>query len=225
MYSQGGVHKSSYQQLDEDERARITLDGEPTCELDLGSCNLSIFHALLNEPLDLSTDAYDRVFPGQRPLVKSYMTALFGNDGLLDRWPSGIVKRYRKKHGIEPDDIISASGMGQKVLTAYPAMRHLGQPGARWPDLMYREATTMVHTMKMLMARGIPSLPIHDGIIVPTYAAGEAVNALIGYFWRIVGVVPSIKAKTAPEEVQATVAEFVASHASLEPRTPDPEYL
>ena len=48
------------------------------------------------------------------------------------------------------------------------------------PDLMYREAVTMVHTMKMLMARGIPSLPIHDGIIVPTYAAGEAVNALIG---------------------------------------------
>ena len=153
------------------------------------------------------------------------MTALFGNDGLLDRWPNGIVKRFRKNHGIEPDDFISASEMGQKVLKAYPAMRHLGQQGARWPDLMYREAATMVHSMKMLMARGIPSLPIHDGIIVPTYAAGEAVKVLIGYFWRIVGVVPSIKAETAPEDIQRIVEEFVNAHSSLEPRIPDPAFL
>ena len=134
MYSQGGVRKRSYQQ--------ITLNGESTCELDLGSCNLTIFHALLNAPLDLSTDTYDRVFPGQRPLVKSYMPALFGNDGLLDRWPRGIVKRYRKSRGAEPDEIISASEMAEGP-GGIPRYEAPGSAGCSLAGPDVREATTM----------------------------------------------------------------------------------
>lgn len=76
LYSVG---EDNYQQLGGAERARIRINGKPTCELDIRASNLTIFQALVGQPLDFvnnpGLDPY--TLPGlPREVVKAFITAI-----------------------------------------------------------------------------------------------------------------------------------------------------
>ena len=69
-----------------------------------------------------------------------------------------------------------------------------------WGDLMFVESKVILGTMRALMARGIPSFPIHDSLIVPQSREAVAVNILREKFCAETGVVPKLGV-TRPEPI------------------------
>jgi hypothetical protein len=102
--------------------------------------------------------------------------------------------------------------MRDKALKAYPLLKHMGQWGLEWGDLMYVESEVIIKAMTVLMRMGVPSLPVHDALIVPVSDAAEGARTLYLSFHSIVGTLPVIKTKSRIEGVRAAVeavrAEF-----------------
>jgi hypothetical protein len=69
--------------MKEEARLRMTIDGEPVCEIDIRASYLTIYLAWFNQELDWANDPYD--FPGvPREVVKAWFIATFGGKGLQE---------------------------------------------------------------------------------------------------------------------------------------------
>src|SRR6516162_8831138 len=95
LYSYG---EFNYQQLDRSQRLRMTINGEPVCEIDIRASYLTIFHALYDEPFDPTNDPYKvaGLGPEARDVVKMWITASFGNNAPITKWPTELVAKYRE---------------------------------------------------------------------------------------------------------------------------------
>jgi hypothetical protein len=98
LYRQGD---DTYQQLPKEDRLRMTINGEPVCEIDIRASYLTIYQGWNGEQLDLDQDPYDLpgLGPEAREVVKRWFVATFGSDGHLTRWPSDFVSDYRDQTG------------------------------------------------------------------------------------------------------------------------------
>jgi hypothetical protein len=209
LYSKGPVNKDGYQRQSDTERAKIIINGEPTVEIDIGSSYLTIFHALLEEPLDLSKgDPYERVLRGKRSLVKLYASAMFGAGRFPQQWPSEMTKDYAKENkGKKPKDVISVAKLADLMKETFPALEQLGSEGTSWADLMFEESVVVTNAVFGLRDKGIPSLPVHDSLIVPFSHVTEATQRLYGEFERTIGVRPLLKTKSKLVGAQEQVEE------------------
>jgi len=70
---------------------------------------------------------------------------------------------------------------------------HIGRTGLGWADLMFRESEVIIQTMLALVAAGVPSLPVHDSIIVPASACTLASELLTTSFKEMTGLKPGIE--------------------------------
>jgi hypothetical protein len=170
LYSYG---EGNYQQMSREERLRMCLNLEPVCEIDIRASYLTIFHAWFGEQLDPERDPYDIQGLGaeHRGLVKRWVTASFGNNAPITKWPKDIRKSYLEETGKTISKKHSAAKIGAKVLATYPLLARLGETvnghKCGWAELMYIESRAMFATMVELMERKVPSLAVHDSIIVP----------------------------------------------------------
>jgi hypothetical protein len=198
LYSYG---ESNYQQMESADRLRMTINGEPVCEIDIRASYLTIFHALHGEPFDATNDPYD--FPGLGPeardVVKMWVTASFGNNAPIERWPREVVTKYRERTGKTLGKQHSAKKVGEKVMEKFPLFRQLGESigdhECSWAQLMYIESQAMFETMLELKGEQIPSLAVHDSIIVPLWAAEKARKVLIKHYKAFTKVTPVLKTK------------------------------
>jgi len=96
LYSYGDY---SYQLLSGEDRLRMTINGEPVCEIDIRASYLTIFHALYGERLDLIKDPYilPELGTEARGVVKMWITASFGNNAPLMKWPRELVATLASK--------------------------------------------------------------------------------------------------------------------------------
>lgn len=180
----------AYQNLPQEARLAIRVEGEPVVEIDLRASTLSIFLALsgAEEP---QGDAYD--IPGGFPrgVIKQWVVQTIGNGKPHQKWPSGVDADVRR----HPISAVSA-----RVRAHYPrlAALHIVVP----PDLgtvaeraklaghylMGVEAAAMTAAMMDLRARhDVVGLPVHDSLIVPARAEAVAVEALREAFGGIGG--------------------------------------
>jgi hypothetical protein len=60
-----------------------------------------------------------------------------------------------------------------------------------WADLMWLESEAVVSTVILLMRSGVPSLPVHDSLIVPVSAAEMAKDVLSNNYSHVCGVTPA----------------------------------
>lgn len=58
---------------------------------------------------------------------------------------------------------------------------------------MFIESQAMMGAMTELMGQGIPSLTVHDSLIVPVSKREVAEQALSGHYLKETGVVPVLK--------------------------------
>jgi hypothetical protein len=143
--------------------------------------------------LDLHKDPY--VIPGlgeeARDIVKLWVAATFGNTALLRRWPSDLLKKYEEDYGHPLDGKrYSVRRLRELIIAHHPILERWGQPlNGRirtWADLMYDESRVIVAAMQGLMRKDIPSLAVHDSLIVPERHAREGALVLMmvfgGYF-------------------------------------------
>lgn len=199
LYGVGGdesyQHMPATREGDRAGRDEITIDGEPVVEIDIRSCNLTIYYALIGERLDLSSDPFTDLGI-DRALAKAWTNACFGAGKLLERWPRVIAADYKKEHGHRPK--LTARAVGDRVLERLPHLKRLNYPGApEWCDLQFHESEAVIATIEALRQHGIPALPVHDSILVPRRRLEVAKGCLADCFENAVGVRPVITVKEA----------------------------
>ena len=161
------IGERSYQQIPEPERLKMTINGEHVAEIDIRASQLTIYHAMVEEPLGLG-DPYVRAGV-DRTIAKLWTLASFGSSKPAGRWPPEMAEDYARETGKELAKQVKARDVARKMLATFPALRKLENQSDVWGDLQFREAEAVIGTMLILMrAHGVPSLSMHDGIIVPT---------------------------------------------------------
>jgi hypothetical protein len=188
----------SYQQMPEVERVGMRINGQAVAEIDIKACQLTIYHAMIGQPLEGSSDPY--VLAGiDRAIAKRWTVATFGNSKPITQWPPEMAEDYKRETGRELGKQVKAREVARKMLAAFPALKKLEDHFDIWADLQFREAEAVIGTMLILMRRhGTPSLSMHDGIIVPRSKADLAKGVLMREFHRVVGVEPMLTVE--PEE-------------------------
>lgn len=188
----------NYQLMSAGERAQMTINGEAIAEIDIRASYLTIFSSLHGIQLD-TEDPYELpgLAPGQRNAVKHWMVATFGNAKPIRRWPPRMLKDSPelKHHRV--------AEITQAALTKYPILKTWGQPLNEklysWADLMWMESTIMFTAMLDLARNhGIPSLSVHDSLIVPASQAGTARETLTKWFLFHRKVRPLLKTNLSP---------------------------
>lgn len=176
LYSQH--FSESYQVMSAHKRLRMSIDGEPVAEIDLRASYLTIFLSLRGIELPKG-DPYELpgLGPEHRSAVKAWMVATFGNSKPIVRWPPRMLQKSPelKQHRV--------STITKAALSKYPALETWGQPLSHntsgWAGLMWFESNVMISTMLQLKREHkIPSLSVHDSLIVPARSAETAREVL-----------------------------------------------
>jgi hypothetical protein len=199
LYSDG---EGNYQQLPEEERLKMTINEEPVAEIDIKASHLTIYHAIVGEPLDGRSDPYTRVGI-DRDVAKRWCLESLGHGAPKTKWSSETVKYYREKG----QELPKARTVTKAMLEAFPALKKLEEHrrGDLWADLQFKEAEAVVGTMLILMRRhDVPSLSMHDGIIVPRRKWDLAKDIFTREYRRVVGVEPMLTVEPDPQEFDAT---------------------
>lgn len=199
-------NSACYQHLDEETRLGMRIDGENVVEIDVSSSYLTIFYAWCDQQLDTNADAYGGILgPTEldRQVAKFWINASFGNGKLLTRWSKGFTEDFRErlaKKGMSPEAFDTKtypmSLIKERALQCHPLLeRWGGEIRGRvrdWADLMFVESEVIIATMKALMVEGVPSMPVHDSLIVPASSEALAVTNLVHQFRARTGVVPKL---------------------------------
>jgi hypothetical protein len=182
LYSQ--FYSESYQVRSSAERAEMIINDEPVAEIDIGASYLTIFLAWHGQQLQITEDPYllDGFGQEKRSAVKAWMAATFGNTKPARRWPPRMLKNQPelREH--------RASEVGKAALKKYPAIAKWGVEPRRghiptWANLMFEESMIMLQTMLRLMRENkVPSLAVHDSLIVQSSKAELAAQQLTKWF-------------------------------------------
>ena len=186
LYSSGRGH---YQQLSKARRAEITLDGETVAEIDVRASYLTILHGITQTPMDLGGDPYD-VSGISRDIAKRWMLVTMGQAKPVTRWPKGKTAGDPESTGSHP----SAAEVGKAMALRFPVLTELENRQVDWADLMFLESQAIIGAMRGLMAEGVPALPVHDSIVVPSSKVGLASKVLAHAYETVAGITPTLTA-------------------------------
>jgi hypothetical protein len=180
----------------------MTIDGKPVCELDIKASYLTIFHAQEDQPLDFANnpDPYDlpELSATPRDVVKAFITATFGNGQFPVRWPPKAAHDYKGETGKSLSRQHPIMRVRDAVTKAYPLLAGLRQDDAEppiWARLMYLESEAVFRTMLALKDLNIPSLPVHDSLIVTLDKEQMARETLSKFYEDTIGATPHIVLK------------------------------
>jgi hypothetical protein len=194
-------------------RSQIRINGEQVIEIDISSSYLTIFYAFCDKQLDTAQDAYEGILGPSaldRQVAKFWINASFGNSKPLSRWSKDVVKSLKaqltnkKLSGFDPK-LYPMKTIQQKVLERHPLLSRWGgviKGRVRdYGDLMYAESEAIIGAMLTLMRdHKVPSLPVHDSLIVPSSKFNVAKGALVDHFRKQTGVVPRLDPEEDPED-------------------------
>jgi hypothetical protein len=188
LYSQPA--DGSYQQESKTKRLEMTINGLPVVEIDLRASYLTIFHAWHGVQLDREKDPYIIPELGEeaRDVVKLWVAATFGSDGPLRKWPTELLRNYEEEHRHPLDrKRYPVDRLRELIIKHHPLLGEWGQPlkdgrVRTWADLMFDESRIVVAAMQGLMRDDVPSLAVHDSLIVPEQYERKGAMALIGAF-------------------------------------------
>jgi hypothetical protein len=210
LYSQPPMPLTNYQNMPQQQRLKLRMDGEPVSEIDISASFLTIFYAAHGERIEMD-DAYsDIVGPDalDRAIVKFWVNASFGNTALIAKWSANLKKAFAKRYREDGWTIDSKKypvrSVREKTLACHPL---LGQWGIKvapnvpwnWGHLMFSESRVVISTMlRLAREHNIPAAPVHDSLIVPRSKEEVAERVLNEQFNKIIGVKPTLKIRPPP---------------------------
>jgi hypothetical protein len=199
LYSQG---QDSNQSLSSDKRLQMSINDEPVCELDIRASYLTIFHAQRGQPLDQSSDPYGLLGPGEeaRNVVKGFVAATFGSSAFPGRWSTALTRDFLEQTGRKLGRVYPLHMVREAVARAYPFLAGLKSDEVwppLWAELMFIESDAILKTMVALKERGIPSLSVHDSLIVPEREETTARELLSSFYEATTTTKPVIRSRRA----------------------------
>lgn len=175
----GRLYGGFWMNLPRAQRDGLRINGEPIADLDFASMFPRLAYAKIGkEPPE--GDLY--ALPGleeHRAGAKAAMSALLSTATDMRRLtpelkaalPVGwTAKRLKHAAGLRHPDLVPLFGRDLAL------------------DLMFLESTILVEAMKRLAGRGVASLPMHDGMMVPLSKAIEGAEAMHDASLAIIGV-------------------------------------
>ena len=165
----------------EERRALIRFAGEAVAEVDISASHLTILYAIHSLPFDpCKEDPYS--IPGiRRAVVKAWVTMSLGRAAVeSNRWSSRAKQAYEEEH---PGGSLSAEckvpQVRRAVIKKHPILHELAENEINSLDLQWHEADILRIAMYDLRkGHGVPSLPVHDSLIVPVSQVELAKRAL-----------------------------------------------
>lgn len=161
-------------------RTLIRLGGEPVAEVDISGSHLTILYAIRGLPFDAEEDPYD--IPGiDRAAVKAWVTMSLGRGGAeSNRWSDRAKEAYKEEHpGRSLSSDYRVPRVRSAVLRKHPFLHELAEDGITSLDLQWHEADILrIAMMELRESHGVPSLPVHDSLIVPASKVEVAKDAI-----------------------------------------------
>jgi hypothetical protein len=207
LYSQPPAKNSNYQNVGEGTRLDMKIDGESVAEIDIGSSYLSIFYAWNDLQLDTDKDAYRGILgPSEvdRQVAKFWINASFGNSALISKWTKDLTHDLQDrlvKKNLTPSTFdpkaYPIKFVREKVLQRHPLLHCWGgkiRGRVRdYGDLMFTESEVIIGSMLILMREHrVPSMPVHDSLIVPRSRRKLAEDVLTDRFRMETGRLPRL---------------------------------
>jgi len=191
LYPSGSL---GYMGINSQERSSITINEEAIVEIDINASYLTILHALKGIAMPEAEDMY-AIGGLPREVVKKWFSITLGSDAFHTRWLKGNVAEL-KEAGVAHKSWMTVKAVEKVVLEHFPLMRDWPKQEVRWSNLMFIESEVVISTMQELMVKHqVPSLPVHDCIIVRKSDKELAMSVLSEQFKIIVGIEPRLKVK------------------------------
>jgi hypothetical protein len=192
--------EGSYQNLKPEVRRAMTLGGSAVVEIDVTASYLTILHGIHQAPFDVELDPY-RLEGISREVVKLWTVATLGHTRHHTKWPAKLSKDYFKGHGTKLSDVVAAKTVRDAMVAKHPLLHEWGANmgvgrATNWADLMYLESKAMLGAMSELMRLGLPSLCVHDSLIVRVADVPNAMTALSRNYELVCGRAPHLKVST-----------------------------
>jgi hypothetical protein len=200
-YAKGGrlwCIGGGYQAMPKADRRAIQINGQPTVELDIGSSHLTIFLAKNGISFDPSEDLYS-IAGFDRQVIKWMVNLTLSQQRKPTRWPRDFVEEYREKFGQSLIEVYPFNRVRQAVLDKHPFLRDRDCIDMDWADLQFIEAEAIISAVSNLCKIGVPTLPVHDSLIVRINDILVSEYVLRESFRQELGVYPIVKASYQPK--------------------------
>ncbi len=178
--------------MPKEKRSQIKINGESVVEIDINASYLTIMHGLKQQPLPNRADIY-AIGDLPREVVKKWFAISFGVKKFHRQWLQGNVKDLKENC---PDyrTWMTAKVVEQAVLEYFPFMVDWSSGDIGWSNLMFIESEIIIGTMlELINDHNVPSLPVHDCIIVRKSDQELAMRILSEQFYKQTGLVPKLK--------------------------------
>jgi hypothetical protein len=191
LYSVG---EPTYQTIKRGLRLGLCISGRPVVELDIRASFITIYYACNRQPINLQLDPYD--VPGlPRDIVKAWIVSVFGAGKLPKRWSRKLSEDYAEG-GTKLSQAYPIKAVQVAVLEKHPLLKSIADRHLNSLDLMFIESEAIVATILRLMKeQGVPSLSVHDSLIVRREDAELARAYLEEEYESKVGAKPFITQK------------------------------
>lgn len=178
----------------------MTLDDEPVAEIDIRASYLTLLHGLRRIPFDPMTRDPYKIGHLPRAVVKAWVTMTIGHSKFHNSWPRRTAAELRET-GEESFDTrkYPVKQIAPLILDRLPVLRDWPEQPLTGFDLMYRESVAVIGTMLELMRQHeVPSLSVHDSIIVPANRVMDAAAILSRCYKEAAGISPYLQINIAP---------------------------
>ena len=168
----------------------MMINNEPIIEIDIKASYLTILYAQNGLEIDLKDDPYN-VEGLERSIVKQWIIMTIGNDKLHRAWPKRVKDKFFSDNAKHLQDVYPIGKVRDAILKKHPLLKHWGDSSLSVFDLMYLESEAIFQTMLILKRDlGIPSLSVHDSLIVRQTDGNRAKDILSLQFRKYCGVIP-----------------------------------
>lgn len=174
----GRLYGGFWMNLKKSKRYLLRIDYEPVADLDFSSMFPQLaYHHVAKEPP--SGDLY--AIPGlegHRKGAKRALNALLSSPREMQQLPSRVKKKLPK--GMTASIAMAAIGTHHPDLVSLFG-KDMGL------DFMFTESRILMATLMRLMKKGVPALPMHDGVMVPVSCKREGMEAMRQASIEVVG--------------------------------------
>jgi hypothetical protein len=179
----GGWHQA----LSKEDRKHIRINGESVIDLDFTNMHLRLAYreARCTPP---NGDLYAiKGLASFRPAVKIVISAMLSRIGDLKKLPSKARELLPKQW--------TGQRIAQAIREHHAPIAHLfGQD--KGMQYMWQDSEVLMEVLTRLMRKGIPALPMHDGIMVQESVRELAQSIMQEVSLDLIGVVLPVEAKT-----------------------------
>lgn len=185
-----------WQNLSQEERHTITINGESTVELDFKALHISMLYAIMG--IQLQEDPYTYFSSEMRPLYKTLMLRLLNAKSIngtlqsiertlwtLQRKPFILSKEMKFLNAVEKFKPNWRRLIDELMDHHKPIQRYFGSDCGIY--LQRLDGEMMLRILSTLTTEGIPALPVHDSVIVPRRTQNRAAEVMVEVYRRYMG--------------------------------------